>query len=328
MPAFGVELGRAGEDAAAGRLHRYARCAAARTRSGEGWFAVATGAEANDMNGVVSQPGASIPRDLVDHLIEWFAQQRVPASWLLAGEDRELATTLVGRGASAETSGWWAGRLIEDDLLRLSPVPGITISRVTTEEDLRDWLDVAGVCGWFDHEAGRSVRKKIYLSVGLADDDDDDELSHWVARRAGHAVGMASSFLNRRSVVDLCNLAVVDSERRQGIGRALAGERIRAASERGARTIVSALSPDGWRLYRSLRFQSVPVTPDRWFYLPTDNNASALIDAARTVPDQADGPLPDGPARWLRTLNRTSEVHRLIDLQRRQELNHDLGLSL
>jgi GNAT superfamily N-acetyltransferase len=266
MPAFGVELARAGEDAAAGRLHRYARCAAARTRSGEGWFAVATGVEANDMNGVVSQPGASIPGDLADDLIEWFAQQRLPASWLLAGEDRELATTLVERGASPEVSGWWAGRLIEDDLLRLSPVPGITISRVTTEEDLGDWLDVAGVCGWFDHEAGRSVRKKIYLSVGL---DDADELSHWVVRRAGHAVGMASSFLSRGSVLDLCNLAVVHSERRQGIGRALAAERIRAASALGARTIVSASSPDGWRLYRSLRFQSVPVTPDRWFYLPT-----------------------------------------------------------
>ena len=62
---------------------------------------------------------------------------------------------------------------------------------------------------------------------------------------------------------------MVDRERRQGIGRALAGERIRAAHERGATTVVSALSPDGWKLYQSLGFRSVGVTPDRWFYLPT-----------------------------------------------------------
>jgi hypothetical protein len=35
--------------------------------------------------------------------------------------------------------------------------------------------------------------------------------------------------------------------------------------------IVSALSPDGWQLYRSLGFVSVPVESDRWFYLPASD---------------------------------------------------------
>jgi GNAT superfamily N-acetyltransferase len=139
----------------------------------------------------------------------------------------------------------------------------VTISRVRTSADLDEWLDVASRCGWLVDDRDRRARRRLHLSLGL----DDADLVHWLARRDGRAVAMASAHVTG-SVVDLCNLAVVDRERRQGIGRALAAERIRAAHERGATTIVSALSPDGWKLYESLGFRSVGVTPDRWFYLP------------------------------------------------------------
>jgi ribosomal protein S18 acetylase RimI-like enzyme len=268
---LGTGLPRAGEAAAAARLRRYAGCAAAHSRSGDGWVAVATGARSNDMNGVVSQPGAAIDGALVDELLAWFAELRLPASWLVEGEagDPALAAALVERGARSEDDGWWAGRGIDDDLFAELAEgdlgDDVTITRVRTSADLDEWLDVAGRCGWLVDDRDRRARRRLHLSIGL----DSDDLAHWVARRLGRPVAMASSHLTG-SVVDLCNLAVVDRERRQGIGRALAGERIRAAHERGATTIVSALSPDGWKLYESLGFHSVGVIPARWFYLPSD----------------------------------------------------------
>jgi ribosomal protein S18 acetylase RimI-like enzyme len=262
-------LPRAGDAAAAARLRRYAGCAAAQSRAGDGWLAVATGARSHDMNGVVSEAGAALPEGLVDELLAWFADLELPASWLVEGEgdDPALAAVLAERGARSEDSRSWAGRRIDDDLFAVL-VEGdvgsdVVITRVRTSDELDEWLGVAGRCGWLVDDRDRRARRRLHLSIGL----DDGDLVHWVARRDGRAVAMASAHVIG-TVVDLCNLAVVDRERRQGIGRALAGERIRTARERGATTIVSALSPDGWKLYEPLGFRSVGVTPGRWFHLP------------------------------------------------------------
>jgi ribosomal protein S18 acetylase RimI-like enzyme len=268
-------LPRAGDAAAALRLRRYARCPAAHSRNGDGWLAVATGAQSNDMNGVVSQAGAAVPDELIDELLAWFTGQGLPASWLVEGDedDPALAATLVERGARSEDDGWWAGRQIDDELFAALASDGdgdgggdladVTITRVLTAADLDEWLGVAQRCGWLVDDRDRRARRRLHLSIGL----DDGELVHWLARRDGRAVAMASAHVIG-DVVDLCNLAVVDRERRQGIGRALAATRIRSAYEQGATTVVSALSPDGWKLYEPLGFRSVGVTPARWFYLP------------------------------------------------------------
>jgi len=221
------------------------------------------------MNGVVSQVGAALPDGLVDELLAWFAELELPASWLVEGEDDDpvLAAALAGRGARSEDSRSWAGRRIDDDLfatLADGDVGGdVVITRVRTATDLDEWLAVAGRCGWLVDDRDRRARRRLHLSIGL----DDGDLVHWVARRDDRPVAMASAHVTG-AVVDLCNLAVIDRERRQGIGRALAGERIRTAHERGATTVVSALSPDGWKLYEPLGFRSVGVTPGRWFQLP------------------------------------------------------------
>lgn len=188
-----------------------------------------------------------MPARLIDDLITWFKGQGLPASWLIAGDDPSLATALIARGGRSEASGWWAGRVIDAEVLAAPHPSGITIHRVDAEEDLDNWLGVAGRCGWLGHEEDQRTRRELYLAIGLQ----DAELAHWLAWRNGRAVGMASSFLSG-AAVDLCNLAVVENERRRGIGRALATARIRAAYDRDATSVVAALSPDGWRLYRTL----------------------------------------------------------------------------
>jgi ribosomal protein S18 acetylase RimI-like enzyme len=228
--------------------------------------AVATGARSNDMNGVVSEVGAPITGELVDDLLVWFADLGVPASWIVDGEgdDPALAALLVDRGAHPDAAGSWAGRYIDDELLELAGGSEVTIRRVSTAADLDDWLAVAARCGWIVDDRDRRSRRRLHLSLGLADDD----IAHWVAHLDDRPVAMASGHVNG-SVVDLCNLAVLDAQRRQGIGRALAGERIRTAHERGATLIVSGLSPDGWKLYEPLGFLSVPTLPTHRFHFPT-----------------------------------------------------------
>ncbi len=250
---------------AARRLRYYGRAGHARTRSGDGWLAVATGVWANDMNGVCSEPSARVPTSVVEELLAWFAEQALPASWLLTEDDPALAAALVAAGARSESTGYWVGRRSGGDLRNHAAPQGVTIGRVRTEADLEEWLQVAGQCGWTHGPSDIGVLRRLYRSIGL----EDAELKHWIARRGGRAVGMASSFLGPDGVLDLCNLAVVESERRQGIGQALVGVRVHAAATRASTTlIVSAVSPAGWELYKFLGFESVPVVPDRRLYLP------------------------------------------------------------
>ena len=99
-------------------------------------------------------------------------------------------------------------------------------------------------------------------------------LTHWLALDHDQPVGFASSFLDA-NVIDLCNLGVAESHRRRGIGRALVAARLADAVQRGATRVVSAPSPEGWRLQQTLGFRRVPVVADTWFYLPTYGRRTA-----------------------------------------------------
>ena len=255
----------AGELASAARLRLYAESPGTLVRSGEGWLAVAAGTRSNDQNGVISEPGAISTPALVHELVQWFAHAALPASWLLAGDDSWLTAELIRSGARPENTGWWAGGEIGADVLHRT-APGVVVTRVTSSDEFDECLDVAQACAWFDDAADRRAYRDLYASIGFA----SDRVTHWVARRDSTAVGMATMFAATLQTVELCNLAVVPSERRRGIGTALASTRLTAAQARGARRAVSALSPDGWQLYRTMGFVSTRVTPNRCFYLPMD----------------------------------------------------------
>lgn len=250
-------LAQAAQHASEERLRLYSRADGVEVRRGDGWFAVRTGVDSNDLNGVVSTPGAEVSADLVEDLLAWFAG--APASWLTSREDPELTDLLLAAGARAERSGCWSGRRIE-------PVPayqgGVEVHRVGGTRDLDRWLEVAAECGWIETTSCRGARRRLYLALGL----DSSRLSHWLAVDDGEAVGFASGFLDG-DVVDLCNLGVLATHRRRGIGLALVAARLADAASRGASLAVSAPSPDGWRLQQALGFRSVPVIPDTCFYL-------------------------------------------------------------
>lgn len=221
-----------------------------------------TGVVSNDMNGVVSAGTLGRPEQLIDELIAWFIDHAVPASWLASTPDPRLTGALVERGARPELSGWWAGRVL-DRSTHLGTAADAAIRRVRSHEDLDGWLEVAEGCGWIDGDHDRAARAALYRRVGL----DHPHLRHWIATRGHTPIGMATSFLDG-DVLDLCNLAVVEAERRHGVGTALVHERLLDGNNRLATLAVAALSPDGWALYEPIGFNTAPVVANTWFYLP------------------------------------------------------------
>jgi len=255
-----VEIAALAQEAACARLRTLAAASGAAVRHGEGWFAVRTGVDSNDMNGVVSEAGAPITRRLVDELTSWFAG--TPASWLTLGPNAGLTEVLLTSGARPERTGRWSGRRMPFPLP--AATSGVTVSVVDSLDGLDMWLDVAAECGWTHTEDDRRARRSLYASLL----GNDQPLTHWLALDATQPVGFASSY-QLGQVVDLCNLAVLPSRRREGIGRALISARLAFAATQGATAIVSAPSPEGWAIQRTLGFESAPVTPDTTFYLPT-----------------------------------------------------------
>jgi GNAT superfamily N-acetyltransferase len=61
-------------------------------------------------------------------------------------------------------------------------------------------------------------------------------------------------------------VAVRDSARREAVGTALVSALLAWGAKHGALEVVAAPSPDGWRLFNTLGFENVPVTPDTCFY--------------------------------------------------------------
>ena len=261
MASAAGRIAQTAQRCASRRLALLASSAGATVRRGRGWLAVSTGVASNDFDGVVCDAPAEVAvRDALA-VVAWFRDLGVPACWLSSAPNLRLTETLIDAGAVPERTGWWVGRPIGNRAGAAES--GITIRRVSTEADLESWFDVAAACGWADDPADREARRRLYVDVGL----DSHRFGHWIASDGTRAVGMASAFLDE-TAVDLCSLAVVEEERRRGIGRSLVEHRLQWAARRGATDVVSAVSPDGWKLYSRLGFQSVPVVHDVCFYLP------------------------------------------------------------
>ena len=266
LPDLGIAY--AAQHSAEAQLAACAEAPGIAVRRGRDWFAVRTGVDSNNMNGVVSEAQAEISAELVDDLVAWFRADAVPASWLTTIPDPQLTRTLLAAGARAERTGYWSGCSMPTPVR--PPAAGVEVVRVVSDHHLEEWLDVAAECGWIEDDSDREARYRLYLALGL----DGGALTHWLALDHDQPVGFASSFLDA-NVIDLCNLGVAESHRRRGIGRALVAARLADAVQRGAKRVVSAPSPEGWLLQQTLGFRRVPVVADTWFHLPTYGRRTA-----------------------------------------------------
>jgi GNAT superfamily N-acetyltransferase len=90
----------------------------------------------------------------------------------------------------------------------------------------------------------------------------------YVARRDGHAVGVASGFVHDDTALGL-ELAVLPAYRRQGIGRGLLAQLLAL----DVTSVVLGPTPESIAFYRRLGFELGPALTDRCYYLPAGTAA-------------------------------------------------------
>ena len=83
----------AAHHAAEARLAAYASAPSVDVRRADGWFALRTGVDSNDMNGSSARSG---PPELVEDLVAWFRAGGVQASSLTSCADPQLTQTCFG----------------------------------------------------------------------------------------------------------------------------------------------------------------------------------------------------------------------------------------
>jgi GNAT superfamily N-acetyltransferase len=218
-------------------------------RRGHGVLAVATGELSNIDNGIVLERD-DVDEQTIAELVAWF---RAPASLICSGFEasEELRARLGRAGLREETTGVTTGADLRD-LPLLEPVApeGISIGQAVTADDRQDWLRVASETGLFEEHDRRLL-----------------PLRHWVARRGSRPVGLATAFFTSSTVL-LEHVAVIEEERRKGIGTALALVRLHEARRFGCSLAVFGTTLESEALFRPLGFTTEPVQGRRWFYLP------------------------------------------------------------
>ncbi|MFE5877259.1 GNAT family N-acetyltransferase [Rhodococcus sp. NPDC056506] len=193
-------------------------------------------------------------------------------------EDRRLLDILSSIRATGRPFSWWTGprdkpsdlgarlsalgcvrseeeRAMTADLdvvPRPTPVPELSVQRVTTRSQLADYAAVmaanwtppsAAVIGFFEETAHAVLDERSCSSfvVGYAN-------SQPVAGAEVHfAAGVAG----------LYGVVTLDAARRRGFGSAVTLAALDIARERGARIAVLQASSDGAQLYRNLGFEDV-----------------------------------------------------------------------
>ena len=214
---------------------------------------VITGVASNDYNGVLwarltsAEADARVPK-IVDHLYA----RNLPALWHIDPESQP--TDLPQRLEALGCQQLKPGTCMAADLTMLSsshsPLPGLTIERVTTQDALAAWMDV-----WMhDDPEDRTPREQLYADLGLSG---AEPLRHYLARLDGTPVGVAQLFLGTQAA-GLYGVTVVPCARRQGIGTALTITLMDEARALGYHLGVLGPSPDGYPMYHKLGFELFP----------------------------------------------------------------------
>jgi GNAT superfamily N-acetyltransferase len=232
---------------------------AERRPCGDG-LAVITGVESNSENGVIC---SRLERDVdadaaIAETLSWLRD--APSQWLLADpvSPADLRERLVAAGARPERTGVVMGAALDRLTLDDEPPPGLELVPVRDEAALRAWAQVV------EPAEPRARAVEVLASLGLGA---QAPVQHRLALRDGVVVGAASFFAHGDTVLGQ-HLTVAATERRAGIGRALAQACAREALAAGARVAVVEPTPDSVAFHRLLGFALRAWPRDRSFYLP------------------------------------------------------------
>ena len=243
------------------RMRHHRRLGVGETLETDGAFALVTGPTSNIENGIVCGRDELAPGEAA-RLISWVRERNVPAAWMQPDGDvsEALDAELFALGCREETTGVDMGARIAELELPAS-TPGIEIAPVREPTELSTWIDIAARCGFFDEPVVQEGQRQLYAAAGF-----DGPFQHWLARRGGRAVGIATAFFGAEALL-LEHVAVLPEHRGRGIGSALVGVRVQEAARRGLDVAVLRPTPDSQVFFERLGFSHTRVRPRRWYYL-------------------------------------------------------------
>ena len=178
------------------------------------------------------------------------AQKRqVPILWEVwpSAKPRDLAEHLEKHGFVA--SGKPPGMALDLNQLHedAPPVPGLTIQRVETSEDMQAFMQAWGA-GYETPEFVTEPMKDFFQHAP------ENKLFSYLARKDGQPVA-TSQVLFHAGIAGLYSVATVPEARRQGIGTQIVLAALREARSLGYRVSILHSSKMGLNLYRTLGFR-------------------------------------------------------------------------
>lgn len=215
---------------------------------------VVTNVPSSDYNGVAWARLSKAEADVqVPALVDQFRMQDLPAVWHLdeASEPADLGRRLESLGCQPIGGGLCMAAPLASLSREIARFPGLTVERVTTADELDEWLAVRQT---ITAEAG-PFRRDLYLGLGL---EGRQPLHHYLARVDGRPAGIAELFLGQRAA-GLYSVGVSPAFRGRGIGTALVLTPLLVARTLGHDLGVVRPPADSVLMYEHLGFRRVDM---------------------------------------------------------------------
>lgn len=174
----------------------------------------------------------------------------VPFLWLVPPAAADLSGTLAAHGLPKVAD----LPIMTLDLARLDPadarVEGLTLRRVTTEEDLGAWVTVSAEAFHFNEESAQRL-----IALGRGPVLDPDSRAHlYLGLLDGEPVGTALNIHGEETAGVWC-VGTLERARRRGIGAAMTTGPLLAAREAGYASAMLGATELGFPVYSRLGWE-------------------------------------------------------------------------
>jgi len=197
---------------------------------------------------------------VIDRMIAELTERGAPFMWWVtpSSSPHDLAARLTNRGFVRDEP--WPGMTVETDVMRQpSPVPGLVIRRVTTDEELETYVELFAPM-LSPSPAFTALLVEATRRIGYDEAAPEVHYVGFVDRQPVATV----SLLTAGGAAGIYNVATIERARGRGIGAAMTAAAVEAGRQRGLTTATLQASTMGRSIYESLGFrQACDLVPYR-----------------------------------------------------------------
>lgn len=187
----------------------------------------------------------------IDQLSAFFASRNLPFTWSTTpfDEPQDLSNHLKNKGFKHIHSTACMALDLSELAEKQSPSASLTIEKVTSEEELETFLDLARESFGLGGEVAEVFRvlSEPHLSSARYASD-------YIALEKGKPVG-TGTVIYSSGVAGIYNVTILDHKRGCGLGTVLTLQLLREIARRGYRYAILHSSPSGYNVYKRLGFK-------------------------------------------------------------------------